>query len=381
MTARSPSDSDTENPPNAETASDAVAGAGVPPSGDRSAHAPPPTASSRTAPTHTASAPAAGPYGAPSTGPSADATRADGTTADALRRPAPNGTAQGGRPASASQTRPNGHGRHHSDAETAPAPAALGDADVEAYLRAHPDFFARHRPLLEVLHVPHPVRGATSLIEAKLRYYRERDAHLRAQMQAVYRNAEANQKLVERLHALACRLLGAETPEDALSIVLTDLRETLGDGDRVELRLFPDALDAVSPGTSDRLAPAHRMALDDFEALRDIIDAGVVLCGRHRQSRRLAAFGEAGHAIGSAVLAPLRVATPTGLTTDDGARRAPFGIGLLAIGAQDPERFRADMGTFLIEHLADLCAAAVVARRRTPQAGSAVAPAAHADAG
>ncbi|MFN4263501.1 MAG: DUF484 family protein [Thioalkalivibrionaceae bacterium] len=251
------------------------------------------------------------------------------------------------------------------DAET--PDVQLTSKDIEQWLRAHPDFFVNHIPLLEVLTIPHPVRGATSLLEAKLRYFRERDAYHRNQLQAVFHTAATNQRLVERLHRLSCRLLGTNDSETVLATICNELRENLTD-ERVEILLYPPALRAVSANAA--LPLKYCMDDDAWSVLQDIIEAGTVLCGRHRQTRLRAAFGGAGQEFGSAILAPLRVrlantldghpdAATHSATQADGYK----GIGLLAIGAKDLERFQSDMGTFLIDSLADLCAAALVSAR------------------
>lgn len=71
----------------------------------------------------------------------------------------------------------------------------LEEGRVVEYLRRHPDFFLRHRALLEQVRIPHEVRGAVSLVEFNLTRQRERIQGLEQEMQSLLANASRNERI------------------------------------------------------------------------------------------------------------------------------------------------------------------------------------------
>lgn len=71
----------------------------------------------------------------------------------------------------------------------------LDESRVVEYLRHHPDFFLRHKALLDQLRVPHEVQGAVSLVELSLTRQRERIQGLEQGMQSLLANASRNERI------------------------------------------------------------------------------------------------------------------------------------------------------------------------------------------
>ena len=69
----------------------------------------------------------------------------------------------------------------------------LEESRVVDYLRQHPDFFLRHKALLEEITVPHEQRGAVSLFDLKLERQRERLQELEQERQMLVANASRNE--------------------------------------------------------------------------------------------------------------------------------------------------------------------------------------------
>ena len=61
--------------------------------------------------------------------------------------------------------------------------AMLQENQVVDFLKQHPDFFLRHKALLDELTVPHEQRGAVSLFDLKLERQRDRLQHLEQERQ------------------------------------------------------------------------------------------------------------------------------------------------------------------------------------------------------
>ena len=71
--------------------------------------------------------------------------------------------------------------------------AMLQENQVVDFLKQHPDFFLRHKALLDELAVPHEQRGAVSLFDLKLERQRERLQQLEQERQELLTNASRNE--------------------------------------------------------------------------------------------------------------------------------------------------------------------------------------------
>ena len=228
------------------------------------------------------------------------------------------------------------------------------EATVAGYLSSHPDFFERNPEVLARLQVAHGPGGAVSLIEHQVKVLRRQLETERARLTHLITRAREYESLSTRLHGLVLQIIPA-TDLRALGDALQDALRREFSAEAVTLRLFP--VDPRLVGDADSLTDAFRGFLDREHAL----------CGPLDSDKRLILFGESGGEVRSAALMPIR---------------AEGRCGVLAIGAADPERFKPDMGTDLLDRLGEivghkLCTLSPGTPRkpsRKPAAGSAPGP-------
>lgn len=204
-------------------------------------------------------------------------------------------------------------------------------ARVASYLRAHPDFLCRHPEVLAELHLAHESGGAVSLLERQVAALRGQNRDLRQRMRQLVDTARENEDLGRRLHQLTVALIGARSARGALDALEHGLVRDFA-VERLGLLFFAEApggeqgREFRGPGSPER-APFEPVLAQRRPA-----------CGRLRRAQVEAAFG-AEQAIGSGVAVPL-----AGNGWD----------GVLVIGAEDPRRYFADMGTEMLSHLGDI---------------------------
>lgn len=212
-----------------------------------------------------------------------------------------------------------------SELEQGPDEAAVAD-----WLLQHPDFLLRRPEVLAQISIPHATGGAASLIERQVSVLRDQLANERGRLSHVIARANDYAALMERLHRLTLRLIMAPDLHQASAALETALREEF-DADAVVLKLFP--VDAETP--------------DDDPVVRDyvaFIDRDRCLCGPLADAQAASLFGAAAETIQSVALIPIRAHEQSGV---------------LAIGSQDPGRFKPEMGTDLLERLGAIAGAKI----------------------
>ncbi|AGA91953.1 hypothetical protein Thimo_3275 [Thioflavicoccus mobilis 8321] len=210
-------------------------------------------------------------------------------------------------------------------ATEADAAEPLDSAAVAAYLSANPEFFVEHPDLLAQLRIPHPTRGAVSLIEHQVAVLRERLEREQRRLAHLIARARDYEDLSDRLHALTLRLIAARDLQRARTVLDEALRSAFN-AEAVTLKLFSLDADALA---QDPLATAFL----------EFVDRPHALCGPIELERNQALFAEQSEGIACAALIPIH---------------AEPHFGVLAIGSRDPERFRADMGTELLDRLGQI---------------------------
>lgn len=201
-----------------------------------------------------------------------------------------------------------------------------GDAEaVAAYLAAHPDFFVHRPDLVARLRVPHPTRGAVSLIEHQVAVLREKLEREQRRLTHLIARAREYEDLSDRLHALTLRLIAARDLERAREVLDEALRRAFK-AEAVALKLFPlDAQEAQRDPVS--------------QAFLEFVDRPHALCGPLEPAQGQALFADKDPGIACAALIPIH---------------AEPHFGVLAIGSRDPERFKADMATDLLDRLGQI---------------------------
>jgi hypothetical protein len=209
--------------------------------------------------------------------------------------------------------------------------------DIAKFLRTHPQFFDEHPELLESIYVPHPHSGRTiALTERQILGLRDKTKTLEAKIAELVRFGAENDGISEKVHRLSLALVGARDFASCVQAVYFHLREDFA-VPHVALRIWGKALPEGAP---------EGAAVDN--ALRATVEAmGAPQCGPSTGNAFLGWFGSAQDHVRSLALVPL------------GQTRA---FGLLAFGAEDPQRFYAEMGTLFLRRIGELVAGALAAR-------------------
>ncbi|HET7197559.1 MAG TPA: DUF484 family protein [Burkholderiales bacterium] len=209
--------------------------------------------------------------------------------------------------------------------------------DLARFLRANPSFFDQNPELLESLHVPHPYGGrAIPLAERQTVALREKARALEGRLAELLRFGEENEAISEKVHRLAVALVGARDFPALVRSLYFYLREDFA-VPHVALRVWGKAV----PADFDEAKPVD-------EAQRRFADTlGGPQCGPAAGNPFAPCFGEVAEHVRSIALVPL-------------GETALFGM--LALGAEDPKRFYAEMGTLYLRRIGELCAAGVSAR-------------------
>jgi len=222
--------------------------------------------------------------------------------------------------------------------DSAPATFAPSEAEVRAYLAAHPDFLVHNAELLGILTPPALRRGDQVVDMQSFMLQRQRGEleKLKQQQSDLLGTSRANLMSQSRVHKAVLAVFGARTFEQLIQIVTTDLAVML-DVDVVTIavesaepmkpKLRNQGVQILTPGTVDALFGPDRDVL-----LHDEIVGDPML------------FGDGAGLVTSAALLRLRVSSA-----------AP--AGLLAVGARRPGKFHAAQGSELLNFLA--CAVAI----------------------
>lgn len=235
-------------------------------------------------------------------------------------------------------------------ADTALADLTPAPAEVEAFLRAHPDFLAERPDLLRAMTPPSrfgdggdPIADFQAAMIRGLRLDVERLSRTSVDLVATSRGNLSRQ---QRTHSAALALAAAATPADFHRVLIRDWPPIL-DVDAVALVLEEAGTAAVEEGPEGILrVPAGTV---DAVFAREAPGARIVLTPERRGGNRL--FGKPGARIRSDALC--RLDDPA--TWEPGGHR-PTPAGLLAVGAFAPETFHPEQATDLLEFLARLLA-------------------------
>lgn len=212
----------------------------------------------------------------------------------------------------------------------------LGGHEVAAWLRRHPRFLQQFPDLALSLEVPRENGQAASLASYQLEVLREKNRELSRRLQELFGNAQENERLAVRTHQLTVALMRQESLDAVVRAMAASLAEDFA-GDRVRIVLFEPVeglegaewLAVVAPD-DDRLAP-----------FQDCLADGEPLCGRLHPDKHAFLYGDDAAQVQSSALLPLP------------------GIGLIAVGSADPNRFFPGMGTLFLRMMAEAFATAL----------------------
>ncbi len=209
--------------------------------------------------------------------------------------------------------------------------------DVARFLRINPQFFDQHPELLESIHVPHPYGGrAIPLAERQTVALRDKVKAMESKLGELVRIGEDNDAIGEKVHRLSVAMVSAGDFPALTQSLYYHLREDFS-VPHVALRVWGKNLpSACLEGSST--SEAQRRHADTM---------GAPQCGPSAGNPFLGWFSESAEHVRSLALIPL-------------GQSAVFG--LLALGAEDPGRFYAEMGTLYLRRIGEICAAGIAAR-------------------
>jgi len=201
-------------------------------------------------------------------------------------------------------------------------PDTLDPEDVEAFLRAHPNFLQDRPGLLAVLNLPHGGEGAVSLVERQVSVLRERNIASRQKLAELSDIGRENDRLLDATRNTILALLAGENRADLTRIWRDQVTGTF----QAEMGALV-WLDGASDGAEEALLASK------------LIRQGGGFSGVLRPQEMQTLFGTAA-AEGSAALVAIRSGE------DD--------IGVLGVGSHDTQRYHTEHGTLFLEYLAEV---------------------------
>ena len=218
----------------------------------------------------------------------------------------------------------------------------LSEETVCDYLESHPDFFERNAQLLGSLRLPHETGGTVSLVERQVSMLRQKEIKLERQLRELIDVARDNDVLVAKIHELTMQLLASRDLDATISAVEEAMRSGF-DADHAVLVHFgdPDNFKDVRASRFFRAVKRNDEALAPFATF---LKSSVPRCGTIRDAQRQFLFHGDADDVGSVALIPL-------------GKKA--GIGFLAIGSADADRFHPGMSIEVLARVGDLVAGAL----------------------
>jgi uncharacterized protein YigA (DUF484 family) len=209
----------------------------------------------------------------------------------------------------------------------------IGAHEVAAWLRRHPSFLKQFPDLALTMVVPRDDGPTASLASYQLEVLRDKNRELSRRLADLGTNAQINERLAVRTHQLTLALMRQTSAADTLRAMAASLEEDFA-GDLVSIISF-DAVPEleqtpwlqVLAADDPKLAPFHDCLLD-----------GEPICGRLQQEKSEVLYRERVGEVASTALLPLP------------------GVGLVAVGSHDPNRFYPGMGTLFLRMMGEALA-------------------------
>jgi uncharacterized protein YigA (DUF484 family) len=213
----------------------------------------------------------------------------------------------------------------------------LDAMEVASYLRRHPEFLKEFPDLALALTMPRDHGSAASLASYQLEVLRDKNRELSRRLQDLVDIAHENEQLMVRVHTLTLGLMRATDLGGTLAHIVASLTEDFHT-DLVRIVLFREDGEDLPVSEWLVVEPGGRAALPVFA---EFFKRNEPLCGRLQQDKLDALFGARAGEAHSTVLLPIG------------------GVGMLAIGSHDTNRFHPGMGTVFLKLIAEAIATAV----------------------
>lgn len=212
----------------------------------------------------------------------------------------------------------------------------IGAHEIAAWLRRHPTFLQQFPDLALSLVVPRDQGPAASLASYQLEILRDKNRELSRRLHELFGNAQENERLAVRTHQLTLALMKQRSPADTARAMAASLAEDFN-GDLVRIVLL-DAVEGLADAEWLQVIADADPRLAPF---RDCLKDGEPICGRLHPDKNALLYGLRAEDVQSSALLPLP------------------GLGLIAVGSREPNRFFPGMGTLFLRMMGDAFAAAM----------------------
>lgn len=212
----------------------------------------------------------------------------------------------------------------------------MADHEVATWLRNHPDFLHQFPEIAMLLTMPRQNDGTTSLASYQLDVLRDKNRELNRRLREFLANSQENEHLAVRTHRLVLALMVQRTAAETVQTMAASLAEDF-QVDWVKLVLFSQ-IEGLQETPWLRYLPENDEALQPFH---DVLASGEPLCGRLNPDKNTLLYADEAAEVQSSAL----LALP--------------GIGLIAVGSRDPNRFFPGMGTLFLRMMGEAFAAAL----------------------
>lgn len=220
-------------------------------------------------------------------------------------------------------------------------PAAQEEISAEqvtSYLRSHPKFFEQYASLLTEITLPSPHgSGVISLGERQQLAQRDKIRVLESLMEQMIANAEGNEATSLKVHQFCLKLLEQQSFSALKQLIAETLRTDFNVTESL-IRIW------VKPSNSAIAGDAVFTHVSD-----EFNDWVISLQQPHCGNKPQVATGLLDSNLKSFAFIPLY---------KNAADQHAFGV--LMLGAEDPQRFKADMGTLYLDRIGELIAAALL---------------------
>ena len=205
----------------------------------------------------------------------------------------------------------------------------LGAHEVATWLRRHPSFLQQFPDLALTLVVPREDGPAASLASYQLEVLRDKNRELSKRLRDLFAISQENERLAVRTHQLTLALMRQSDPASTVRALAATLAEDFN-GDLVRIVLF-----APVPGLEEDWLQV--VARDDrlLQPFTDCLKDEEPLCGRLHPDKQSLLYGPRVDEVHSSALLPLA------------------GIGLVAVGSRDANRFYPGMGTLFLRMMGE----------------------------
>jgi len=212
----------------------------------------------------------------------------------------------------------------------------IGAHEIAAWLRRHPKFLQQFPDLALSLVVPRDDGPAASLASYQLEVLRDKNRELSRRLQDLFAISQENERLAVRTHQLTLSLMRQSNAAGTVRAMAAALAEDFA-GDLVRIVLFEPVAGLEGAEWLQVITRDDRLLQPFADCLKD----GEPLCGRLHPDKQAVMYGARVEEVNSSALLPLE------------------GVGLVAVGSHDPNRFYPGMGTLFLRMMGEAFATAL----------------------